>query len=710
MKTKKSINRLVSEYTNKVRKFFMIKSKSNKRICILLLLFLLGLVIYAIYKPTLKVPVFEHLYNDLTSINLITNNNFKNGKDLGKGINDNQNTNPYTKYTMFNSSGSDGNYEIVTKSNPADSEYVLKVAGVLDSLVTNITSKYLINIDNRTNNYKHFVLSAWVYIEGDHSDIKLFNIKNYGQYNQLLHKYETSGLYKESVTYEQNIWKRYEVIFEVENVNKIFTIAFGNIPKGSLVVSYFTEISLSPFLLHEPTFPLYNGLVTYINLNNEFSYLEGNNNLNSLIHTKFFNKLTSDEQTIYSPNNLPTVAPGETLKSLVTYKMGTDDILNTINEQYDNIVNFTLLIKIAWNSDYLVSDTGYELFNYKDITVGSTKSIQLLLMPLSSSNNKVVGFKLIINGQIIENNQNILEFDTSGDIVIIIICSGDNGTIINIYINGIEITLKDGHNSISTISNFKDISFDMYISGKFDNKNVISKLALYKTQLDYDQINTLYNYFANPSYEQYTSTERMLTHDVSDYTKIFESYLTYPEVKFINGEYIVTVHPNTQLSNDVSYYGTRSYGNHKAKARDIFIANFSNLSIPKIMQEGYFEPINTASCPFVINNQSSNNPCHTENCYNVNNWAEDELDYTTLTPGCKKDIHDYCSINKNIDDNCKCWRDEYKNTDACKTFRNNLYLDDYSFTDSDITKHPNFNRYIPKDMCNCSAVDNTNNT
>ena len=70
---------------------------------------------------------------------------------------------------------------------------------------------------------------------------------------------------------------------------------------------------------------------------------------------------------------------------------------------------------------------------------------------------------------------------------------------------------------------------------------------------------------------------------------------------------------------------------------------------------------------------------------------------------CKKVISNYCHINYDKDENCKCWDPKYKNDKACieykRFFENpNDYCNIASYK---IEEHPDIKKYVKKDNIPC---------
>jgi hypothetical protein len=148
---------------------------------------------------------------------------------------------------------------------------------------------------------------------------------------------------------------------------------------------------------------------------------------------------------------------------------------------------------------------------------------------------------------------------------------------------------------------------------------------------------------------------------------------------------------NSFRKNDISY------GSDINKAKYLYHLNYPKCSIPDQLINAFDDNINT--CRFTIN---ENNPCYTNSCAGVN-WNIKNYKDLNLNDKCKKAVSHYCQINNNIDDECYCWKPEYKDDEKCisirKYFENPLdYCDPKNFN---IEDHPDFKNYIKKDSIPC---------
>ena len=171
-----------------------------------------------------------------------------------------------------------------------------------------------------------------------------------------------------------------------------------------------------------------------------------------------------------------------------------------------------------------------------------------------------------------------------------------------------------------------------------------------------------------------------------------------PKVYKKGGNYVVYVPPNGYYSQLLNYSGEKSYGNNIDKARYTYNKNFPKCPTPTELLEGEGNNHNE-TCPFIVNEL---NPCFTSMCAGIN-WNVKDYNELKLSKVCKKAVSNYCHINNNIDDKCKCWNPAYKNDPKCIAMRKyfedpNDYCSPNSFN---IEDHPDFNKYIKKDNIPC---------
>lgn len=168
-----------------------------------------------------------------------------------------------------------------------------------------------------------------------------------------------------------------------------------------------------------------------------------------------------------------------------------------------------------------------------------------------------------------------------------------------------------------------------------------------------------------------------------------------PTVYKKDGRYIVYVPDNCCYSN--FYTGEKDFGDDIDKARNMYAYNFPQCAIPSDLT--YKCNKFNKHCPYIVNEV---NPCNTRACQDVN-WNVEYLTDLKINNKCKKVISNYCHINYDKDDNCKCWDPKYKNDPKCIKFRKFFENpSDYCPVNSfNIEEHPDINKYIRKDKIPC---------
>jgi hypothetical protein len=628
-----------------------IRSK-DKKLFILAGLFILGMLIYSIYKPKLVSKVIES-FDGYSEINLIENGTFdpsysgEEGKFVGSAI-----------ITAYNA--------------PNDISNALRIS---TDIVNNIESKYVITIPNINLNggYTYFVLSSWVYTTS--SSLKLFKITytpGTDIDNSNAYTYETQGTVSNLTTIGNQVWSKHEVIFKVALDTQTIFIELGNLINSGIEneIVYFADIKFFPFLEKDILFPLQNNLLMYLNDTPE-----------NLVDD------TKNSTRVSLTNNDTTLSLAE-----------LSHVLNSI----DNIkLSFTLSLKFNWND---TNSAEFTLFNFENVNGGSILKMKIYPNYTEDENvtDKTNKIEIIINEgheteevrilsitDIILNNNNIITLSYDND-----------KSIINMYNNNEDVinevlTNSTGNTIILTPLN----GTKLIIGSNRDGSNtVLSKFVIYNDILDpsKNHITQLHSYLIDTIEPTLLSDTSLLSSD-DTIESIVSKYNTYPRVTFNDGVYYVEVFEGTNLQNIVSYFGKRSYGSSKDIAKEIFIKNFDKRVtpdiIPLILRDDYHPTIDINQCPFII---QTDNPCHKEKCYGVD-W--NNPDYTSMNADCKKDVYDYCSINKGLDDNCKCWSDTHWNTPKCRDFRKSLHRTEYGFDDSNIRDHPDFNSYMHKNEC-----------
>ena len=169
-----------------------------------------------------------------------------------------------------------------------------------------------------------------------------------------------------------------------------------------------------------------------------------------------------------------------------------------------------------------------------------------------------------------------------------------------------------------------------------------------------------------------------------------------PTVYKKDTNFIIHIDENSKYSNPYRKNDI-SYGPDIDKAKYLYHLNYPKCSIPDELINCHDNNIDT--CRFIIN---ENNPCFTNSCAGVN-WNVPTHQELNLNEQCKKSVSHYCRINSNIDDECYCWKPEFKDDEKCisirKYFENPLdYCNPKSFN---IEDHPDFKNYIKKDNIPC---------
>ena len=171
-----------------------------------------------------------------------------------------------------------------------------------------------------------------------------------------------------------------------------------------------------------------------------------------------------------------------------------------------------------------------------------------------------------------------------------------------------------------------------------------------------------------------------------------------PKIYQKDGNYYVYVSKNSDYS---SRYGgkqlTKNYGACKDTARQVYTQNYPNCKIPELLSNKMVPDFD--KCPYIID---EGNPCNSSSCNGVN-WDAETMADANMTDNCKREINHYCTINKDKDEQCKCWNDEYIDDPECIKFRRQFSTHDNkcSAGSHDIEEHPDYSKYIRKDKIPC---------
>ena len=243
----------------------------------------------------------------------------------------------------------------------------------------------------------------------------------------------------------------------------------------------------------------------------------------------------------------------------------------------------------------------------------------------------------------------------------------------------------------------------------FDNQNCL----MVKDNCSVDCENLCANFLENKEYDKYNKCRANCKNVLTSCGKycanpdninslycgtVPELTILCPKVYKKDGNYIVYVQPNSYYAKLLNYSGEKSYGSNQEKARYTYNINFPKCAIPVELLPGEGKHYND-TCPFIINEL---NPCFTSSCAGVN-WNVENYNELKLNKNCKKAVSNYCQINFNIDDKCKCWDPRYKDDPQCLEMRK-YFEDPKDYCSPNMYKiedHPDFNKYIKKDNIPC---------
>lgn len=173
-----------------------------------------------------------------------------------------------------------------------------------------------------------------------------------------------------------------------------------------------------------------------------------------------------------------------------------------------------------------------------------------------------------------------------------------------------------------------------------------------------------------------------------------------------DGVYYVYIFKDSPLHRRFGYYGKRSYGSDRARARALFEENFPGMEVPPILRYDGDPDRSALNCPFILRD---GNPCASNACSYVD-WSNPDIDQQKLTDECKWSIDNYCYQNATKDPSCACWdtSGEYYSTDYCRAFRKRFETAGGSRCKIDlfeIEEHPDMKNYIRKDRVPCWGCD-----
>ena len=656
--------------------------------------------------------------------NLIENNCFENARNLSNFINQN------------------GFIKIINKQNPGNSSYVLKQSN---------KSLYEISCDSSINS--SYLL--YFYFSIDNDELTKFNFDNFikirmptKDYSNYIPKINYT-IEKKIELNDKNIWYYIKINYNSnENVLDKQIITFNNNQENKTI--YLTNVSLFKVLPNAPNFSFNKDLICFIDCidyssnNNILHDISGNNNdlylsnipkknedyieltntkidgfpsnhINSEKFTIIFtiNKIDENINTNAKLNNKEKVLlsiQGNNnfcfeLLIIDDYiylkqenkKIKSDKQLNYFNKSVITILYDGNLLNIYNDNLNILSHKINKIYaNNKPIIINKNQNMNLYLYNFLVFNRMVETNELKEIRNYFITNQNKKSHDIS-DI-----------TFDNIYKNNSNnLTIVNGFdNSKKNIENFYSTAEETF-EEVYENND-------YKLKMNCIQdCNKICQKFLDGSANQLENYKECLKNckNVTDSCKSYcetSDDINYcgtidnnninqkcPIVYKKNGKYIVYIPENGMYSG--FYTGEKVFSSDIDQARNMYAYNFPDCPIPKelVADSNKYKEY----CPFTINEL---NPCNARVCSDVN-WNVENYKDLKINDKCKKVISNYCHINYDKDENCKCWDPKYKDNKECIEYRRFFenpsdYCDIKSYN---IEDHPDIKNYIKKDNIPC---------
>jgi len=668
--------------------------------------------------------------NKLNNYNLIVNGDFKNGQDCKNHVTQS------------------GYNKIIVMKNPGPSSYVLE-----QKKTSNLTY-YEILCDNNKNNKYNFYF--WLSIDNNSIEElnfeKLVHIKFQNEdFSNYIPRLNYNIIQRVMISNnDKNPWYliKYDFISGPNTINKmqIFLNYSENLQYETY---YFTNLSLYKVLIDAENFIYNNNLLAYFDgynyessspIWNDLSgngndiywsnvpiadYTKGSLNALNLKLTGFpANKLSNEKMTIIIclsknfENNSSDIAVNEENSNSDFYLIsipGNDRYCFEIKvvDNYFYLINGKNEYKskneiILYNKSLIAITYGNNLLDihYDGIIILSEKINKLYFSPNNIIINKNKNldynfYSILFYNRVIKKK----ELDDIRDYFITNKNKNFNTPDINIHHmnNTSEYTLNNIDNTLFKPYDKKE-NFNIIQNDTFSNIN--NNLAETCTK---DCLNLCNQFMGNSNkYNDCISNCKNVLLSCQNYCDSKPNDTTYcspiikdntcPKVYKKNGKYMVYIHPESEYAKSLNYSGEKSYGTNLEKAKHTYNINFPKCPIPDELLPGegknYYE-----HCPYIINEL---NPCYTTACAGVN-WNNSNYKNLNLSRNCKKAISNYCQINYNLDDSCKCWYPENSDDPLCSEFRR--YFEDpndyCSAGQFRIEEHPDFDKYIKKDSIPC---------
>lgn len=167
-----------------------------------------------------------------------------------------------------------------------------------------------------------------------------------------------------------------------------------------------------------------------------------------------------------------------------------------------------------------------------------------------------------------------------------------------------------------------------------------------------------------------------------------------PRMFHENGQYVIHALPGSEIARIYGRPGRIVLANDETTAQKIYAINHPQC----VRQPTTTARKSNAYCPFLIKRDF--NPCSCSGCDNVD-WSKDPLQQN-VSEQCKRSVRNYCDAYADIEGKqgqaCYYWG-EGKDLPEARRFRNFFgEMSQCDFKKADITKHPDLNKYIRKDL------------
>ena len=177
-----------------------------------------------------------------------------------------------------------------------------------------------------------------------------------------------------------------------------------------------------------------------------------------------------------------------------------------------------------------------------------------------------------------------------------------------------------------------------------------------------------------------------------------------PNVYRQDGNYMVNISYNSKYGKRYNLdkknrYLVKNYGSDKKTAKEAYLKNYPDCSLPDELQTNMKVNKDHSSSPFMIDNNPNNSP----HCYGVKWDMKNPQNMGNISEKCKREVVTHCENNNKYDNACSDWHPN--NYDSSQSQTNRRYFQPADprcrAGNHEIEDHPDYKKYIRRDKVPC---------